>query len=290
MINPGWLKTFCTLVEVNHFTLTAKKLFMTQSGVSQHIKKLEQQLNVALLIREGKSFHLTDAGTKLYQQGKVLLKELEHLTESVKADEEKTGVIRVSSPGSIGLKLYPLLLSEQENTPNLQFDYSFAPNKTIATQIVERDIDIGLITEAIEHTDIDSEEIAQEQIVLVTPKTVPSITWDTLLSLGFIAHPDAEHHAHLLLKPNFEQFEYIQQFPHKGFSNQISLILEPVSREIGFTILPINTVKAFDKPHLLNIHSLSLTIYEKIYLCTHKYRLLPKRISYINSLIKTHIK
>ena len=46
MINPTWLNTFCTLVEVNHFTQTAERLFMTQSGVSQHIKKLEQQVKL----------------------------------------------------------------------------------------------------------------------------------------------------------------------------------------------------------------------------------------------------
>lgn len=62
MINQVWLKTFCTLVEVGHFTKTAEKLFMTQSGVSQHIKKLELQLDVALLNRDGKSFILTDSG------------------------------------------------------------------------------------------------------------------------------------------------------------------------------------------------------------------------------------
>ncbi|MRY60822.1 LysR family transcriptional regulator, partial [Parabacteroides distasonis] len=42
MINPLWLNTFKTLVEVGHFTQTAEKLYMTQPGVSQHIKKLEQ--------------------------------------------------------------------------------------------------------------------------------------------------------------------------------------------------------------------------------------------------------
>jgi DNA-binding transcriptional LysR family regulator len=56
MINHIWLKTFCTLVDVSHFTKTAEKLFMTQSGVSQHIKKLEKQLDSQLLIREGKTF------------------------------------------------------------------------------------------------------------------------------------------------------------------------------------------------------------------------------------------
>ncbi|MGY0583116.1 MAG: LysR family transcriptional regulator, partial [Paraglaciecola chathamensis] len=52
MINPIWLKTFCTLVDLGHFTKTADVLFMTQSGVSQQIKKLEEQLATPLLIRE----------------------------------------------------------------------------------------------------------------------------------------------------------------------------------------------------------------------------------------------
>ena len=53
MINLSWLKTFCTLADAEHFTKTAELLFMTQSGVSQHIKKLEQQLDTPLLIRDG---------------------------------------------------------------------------------------------------------------------------------------------------------------------------------------------------------------------------------------------
>ena len=56
MINPVWLRSFCTLVEVGHFTRTAEKLHMTQSGVSQHVHKLEAHLGQQLLIRQGKKF------------------------------------------------------------------------------------------------------------------------------------------------------------------------------------------------------------------------------------------
>ena len=48
MINVTWLRTFCTLAEVGHFTRTAERLYMTQSGVSQHIRKLEEQLDTDL--------------------------------------------------------------------------------------------------------------------------------------------------------------------------------------------------------------------------------------------------
>ncbi len=101
MINQVWLKTFCTLVKVGHFTQTADKLFMTQSGVSQHIKKLEKQLDTALLIREGKSFSLTSAGHQLHQKGQELLRSSEELEKLIKQDGKYEGRIKIASPGDI---------------------------------------------------------------------------------------------------------------------------------------------------------------------------------------------
>ena len=74
------------MVEVNHFTQTAERLYMTQSGVSQHIKKLEQQVNCALLERHGKQFSLTPQGQNLYQQGSLLLKDWQFLEQQLKDD------------------------------------------------------------------------------------------------------------------------------------------------------------------------------------------------------------
>ena len=53
MLNPQWLRTFQTLVDIGHFTRTAEMLNMTQPGVSQHIRKLEQACGYNLLNREG---------------------------------------------------------------------------------------------------------------------------------------------------------------------------------------------------------------------------------------------
>lgn len=57
MINPTWVNTFITLVNTGHFTQTAEKLFMTQPGVSQHIKKLEEQVGSELPESAVESFH-----------------------------------------------------------------------------------------------------------------------------------------------------------------------------------------------------------------------------------------
>ena len=54
MFNAQYFRTFITLVETGSFTHTARRLDMTQPGVSQHIRKLEQYLDKPLLNRQGR--------------------------------------------------------------------------------------------------------------------------------------------------------------------------------------------------------------------------------------------
>jgi hypothetical protein len=57
-----------------------------------------------------------------------------------------------------------------------------------------------------------------------------------------------------LLSENLTEFEHVEQFQNKGFSSQISLILEPVSKGLGFTVLPLYAAKAYQSPDLIKIH------------------------------------
>jgi hypothetical protein len=63
--------------------------------------------------------------------------------------------------------------------------------------------------------------------------------------MGFMSQPDAALHAIQLLTENFTELEHIEQFYCKEFANQISLILEPVSKGLGFTVLPLFAAKAY---------------------------------------------
>lgn len=288
MINPVWLKTFCTLVEVGHFTQTADKLFMTQSGVSQHIKKLEAQLTRSLLIREGKTFALTNAGKELFEHGKVLLHSFDVLEQSIKEDNQYQGKVSITSPGSIGLKLYPQLLRLQQQHPQLAIDYRFAPNQDIEKKLCDHRCDIGLMTEISKASQINYQEIASEPLVLVTSAQITKISWQTLIQLGFIDHPDGRHHAQLLLSKNFEQFEQIEQFTNHGFSNHISLICEPVSLNLGFTVLPLHAAQAFKEQQLIHIYHLGHAVYEKLYLCTNNNSVMNARTAFVKEKISTY--
>ena len=110
MINTTWLRTFCTLVEVGHFTRTAERLHMTQSGVSQHIRKLEEQLGAELLVRQGKQFSLSGAGERLYAEAQGILFALSNLEQTIAEDPPFEGSVRIMSPGSVGLNEHAVIL------------------------------------------------------------------------------------------------------------------------------------------------------------------------------------
>lgn len=286
MINTVWLRSFCTLAEVGHFTRTAEKLHMTQSGVSQHIRKLEEQLDTELLVRQGKQFSLSGAGERLYIDAQHIMLALSNLEQSVAKDSPYEGYVRIMSPGSVGLKLYPQLLTLQQQYPKLVIDYQFAPNTHVESAIAESNLDIGLMTSKPILPDVTCTPVAKEPLLLVTPAGIESLSWSSLMELGFIDHPDGNHHANLLLSANYPEFQHSQLFPKRGFSNQIGLILEPVSRGLGFTVLPAHAVDAFHKPELINAQRLANPVSETLYLCTLRNRRLQKSMATVIAAAK----
>ncbi|BFN12552.1 LysR family transcriptional regulator [Marinobacter sp. RI1] len=272
------MRTFCTLVEVGHFTRTAERLHMTQSGVSQQIRKLEEQLGAELLVRQGKQFSLSGAGERLYAEAQGILFALSNLEQTIAEDPPFEGSVRIMSPGSVGLKLYPHLLALQGKHPKLIIDYRFAPNPDVEKAIAASGVDLGFMTSRSTLADVSCTPVAHEALLLVTPASIEEPEWDTLMNLGFIDHPDGSHHASLLLGANYPQFQHSNLFPKKGFSNQIGLILEPVSMGLGFTVLPAHAVEAFEKPGQIRVHPLANPVSETLYLCVPRHRALAARM------------
>lgn len=71
-----WLRTFITLVDLQHFTKTSDHLHLSQPTVSVHIKKLEETLGVPLIHRsKQRPFELTEQGKIVYEHGITLLED-----------------------------------------------------------------------------------------------------------------------------------------------------------------------------------------------------------------------
>lgn len=262
---------------------------MTQSGVSQHLLKLELHLEQTLIIRQGKQFVLTDPGLRLLRDAREVLSAIHKLEHHIGFDVPDEGDVRIMTPGSVGLKLYPLSLDLQQLHPGLHVDFRFAPNRDIDNALINDAIDIGLMTRPSVHSEIKTTPITKEPLLLVTPNGINDIGWQTLLKLGFIAHPDSAHHADLLLGANYSEYRSISSLPQKAFSNQIGLILEPVSRGLGFTVLPAFAVAAFTHQHSIQVHQLEKPVSETVFLAEHHLKPRPARVENLITFIKTSL-
>lgn len=294
MLNPTWLNTFVTLVDMGHFTKTAEKLFMTQPGVSQHISKLEKACGHSLIRREKKSFEVTEQGTIVYQYAGQLVKNEQGLMEMLAFDDPFAGDCTLACSGALALMLYAKLLDLQVQHPQLVVKLKAAPNHQILNEIQTGIIDLGIITDAPNHSLFDVVELGREQLCLVLPASVETDVYgkNLLTELGLIDHPDAEHYLSLYLAQSQESYFThlcIKDIPVTGYVNQISQILHPVAKGLGFTVLPKSAVDTFQEPQQLKIFTPKKPVMQTLYMVTKRNRVLPARFEVVKSILQKHL-
>lgn len=294
MLNPVWLKTFTTLIDTGHFTQTAEKLYMTQPGVSQHIKKLESACGYDLIKRDKKTFTITEQGSAVYQYAKTLEKNEELLINSLGQDDPYVGSIALSCSGSLALMLYPKLLDLQAVHPTLVPHVEAAPQHKILKDILDGHTDLGLVTQVPDDPRFSSEKLGHEPLCLMLPTcNLPDenrLTAEYLKQLGIIKHPDAQHYFSLYFSQCGDSLLAglsIEEMPISGYVNQLAQILLPVSKGLGFTVLPRSTLDSFVDRDKIAIFSLPQEITENVYLLAKKHRKWPARFFTVRDTIKT---
>ncbi len=265
---------------------------MTQPGVSQHIKKLEQACGVPLIQRVNKSFELTDAGKEVYRYVVAQQQQEKALRSLITGDDPWAGKVRISCSGAMAQKLYPMLLDLQCKHPKLINELEVAPTSRILEHIVNGELDFGIVTEKPNHPLLLSKHIGHEYMSLVLPSMFDShlLTVDSLNQLGLINHPDAHHYLCLY----FEQCgntELLNTDPstirQSGYINQLNQILLPVTKGLGFTVLPHSAVESAALKDKLTIYQPQKQVREPVYLVCKKHRQQPARFYSVTEKIQT---
>lgn len=265
MLNPQWLRTFVTLAEVGSFTRSADRLDLTQAAVSQHIRHLEEQLG-PLLIRRPRQLELTPAGQALLRYCTEVSQADRRLRQELEGADAEHGEIALISPGSIGLFLYPLLLEMQRVTPGLVVRHRFAPDIEVLGAVLENRYEMGLLSYKPDDPRLTASLFAEEPLELVVPAGIEVHDWAGLERLGFIDHPDGQAMASRLLSRRYPGNAGVCNLPLHGFSNQIGLILEPVARGLGFTVLPRYARQAFARQEEIVVMECGPPIVDKLWL------------------------
>ncbi|MCU4676524.1 LysR family transcriptional regulator [Catenovulum sp. 2E275] len=265
MINPLWLKTFRKVCEIKSFTKAAEQLNITQAAVSQHIRHLEKNFG-ELLLRQSRKIELTPRGSILLEYCMELIQVNNKLNVRMSESSEISGAITFSCPGSIGLRLYPLMLNFQQNNPTIQIHNRFAPDQDVLEKVLTNQVDFGLTGTKPDDPKIKSEAFCKEELELIVPANFQGNDWPSLSELGFIDHPDGKAMLSRLCSRLCSESYSLSELPVSGFSNQISLILEPVARGFGFTVLPRYAREAFNDQTKIKVLNQDRAVVDTIWL------------------------
>jgi DNA-binding transcriptional LysR family regulator len=292
MLNPSWLNTFATLIDEGHFTKTAQKLHMTQPGVSQHIKKLEQACGHQLIKRESKCFTVTEQGRLVYDYAIQLLANELRLLESLNSDEHYVGVCKVACSDSLAMRLYPQCITLQIHFPELIIELEAAANADILSRVQNSDIGLGIVSATSNHDQLSFEQIGEESLCLILPAnaTIQPDIDNTLKNLGLICHPNAEHYLSLYLAGcgiDCLKNLSIDDIPKSGYVNQINQILLPVASGLGFTLLPQSALENLSCKHLVKTFNPKREVIKKLYAVTALDRQLAARYTCIIKSFKS---
>lgn len=164
-LDVALIRTFVATADHGNMTVAANRLHMTQSAVSQQIKRLEEMFGSALFEREKRGLRLTEAGERLLGSARRLL----ILNDDIWIDmTERTveGGVRLGVPYDlIGSALAPVLKSYAERHPQVEITLICGSSPELMQALEHGAIDLGVIEEQLGHS--KGECLAVDRLVWV---------------------------------------------------------------------------------------------------------------------------
>ena len=146
-IDIGLLRAFVAVAETGRMTQAAKVIHITQSAVSQRIRRLESLLELTLFERRADAASLTREGERFMSRARRLIAlNDEVLSEMGRGDF--AGEIRIGVPHDVvGSLLPPVLRDFRQAHPNVLVTLVSDVSSALRTLLDARKIDVALTTD-----------------------------------------------------------------------------------------------------------------------------------------------
>lgn len=235
-LSQDQLKAFYEVSKFQSFTKAANELGLTQSALSHRIKKLEEQLETTLLIRDSAGIRLTVAGTRLLEfcrlQNQIEAEVLSDLTGPVETNIK--GFLRIGGASTL---LWPAIIPALSDfiikNPSVQFEMMERELKELPDLLQTGKVDLIITCGAIERMNFEGHYLGDEINTLVEAKKA-SARSNTYLdqdandqtTFNFLKHQGIK-------KPKMD----------RCFMNNIHGIISGVEAGLGKAVLPQHLIK-----------------------------------------------
>ena len=176
--------TFAKVAQRVSFSRAAESLGLTQAAVSQQVQHIERELG-PLLLRKGRQFGIDAAGLALEAYAKEMSDAEQRLRQTLTRDDATRGAVKLVSPGSLGLAVYPMLLDLQGMHPGLSIQHRFAPTQMCSRAYWLRVMHwVCRLTSLVTLGCRAERSLIEASLELVVPSHAEAYDWSHLMALG----------------------------------------------------------------------------------------------------------
>ena len=167
-----FLKTFVAVVDQGSMASAARLLNITPAAVAQQIRTLERTIGAPLIARVGRTVSVTEAGARILQRSRDLLREVTDLS-ALANDDATAGELRLGAGTNALTGLLPEILARMVvRFPRIQvfIKPGYSPDLHRAVALGELDAAIVLEAPFALPKTCDWELLREEPLVVLAPQ------------------------------------------------------------------------------------------------------------------------
>lgn len=247
------LRIFTAVVREGGVTRAAERLHRVQSNVTTRVRQLEEELGVALFIREGKRLHLAPAGQVLLDYAERLLSLAEEAQDAVQASRPQ-GLFRLGSLESTAAVRLPGPLTEYSRRyPEVKLELRTGNPVQLTAAILAGELDAALVAEPVAEAKFESLVVFEEEPVIITAADHPPIDSKTAVPNTMIVFEQGCPHRDRLEA----WYAKRKEMPERTIElRSYHAMLGCIAAGMGAALLPKSVLSTMPESKRLRIHPL----------------------------------
>ena len=241
------LRYLVALADHKHFGKAAAACFVSQPTLSTQVRKLEEELEVALVERAPRRVMLTPVGRDIAERARRILDEVSELKESARRTKDpEAGSVRLGLFPTLGPYLLPHVIPQiRARFPRLELLLVEEKTEVILRQLREGKLDAGVLALPLHDDSLHCEMLFDEPFLLAVPVS------NALAKRDAIRLKDLASESLLLLEDGhcmrdqaLDVCELAGAGERTGFrATSLETLRQMVAANVGITLLPALAVQ-----------------------------------------------
>lgn len=158
VMNLRDLKYIIAVAERRHFGKAAERCFVSQPTLSGQIKKLEDQLGIAIFERTNRSVEITPVGEEILAHARRIMEQVDGIEQVARVYQDPlAGPLRIGAIPTLSPYLIPLILAPlKKQLPQMKLVLSEELTNKLLERLHDHEIDAALLATAVEEQEFET--------------------------------------------------------------------------------------------------------------------------------------